>query len=460
MAVTNSRIHALILAALVLAVGAIAIKPRVPQSDELVYLSHAYALARHGVFGAIVGGRVDEAPEPTARITPLVPAVHALAMRLSPRLLQQTRCLLSAPPQASACVYTSVISNIFQLLLWSVCLSWVAFQLAVISGNWPFAYMTTAAILSSGAMFEYANQYNSEGLYLPIFMVCLVALGRALTTSTLRYWLIAGITLGFCALARPVFFYLFCLLLPCSFVTIMLSSRSRRTVLLQGVAVFALVFSMVLAPWLVRNATIYGKPVMTVSYGAHTLSYRIAYNRMTPDEYLSAWVYWIPDFGDSLARRLFRPAQYQRLDLSDERGFNRQVAGEIQQEILRRSGASVSTYSAGQKKVEPGWVLREYVLDDIANHLKVTLLLYWRGVTLNSYFGLVGLAVVVWAIGGRLRAPLRQVFLIILGVVTLNCLFHAFISLNIARYSAPMILPMAMAYAALGERLLKRAMDW
>lgn len=451
-------LHCAAIGLVVLLVGAASISPRTPVSDEHVYLAYAFGLAKYGTFGLVTTSGSDQPPPSTARISPLVPVTHALALRLSSDFYEETACLLAQPDwRRNRCTHTSVLSHYLQLLLWTVCLAWVALQVARITGRWTTSYMVIGCVFLSGAPFEYIDQFNSEGIYLPLFFVFLVAFARAVGDNALRHWMIAAVALGLCALTRPVFFYLFWMLLALvALVQALRWLRTRTRPGVRGPLLFAAIFMLVIAPWLARNLMLYGSPTLTVGYGVHTLSYRIAYNRMTDDEYRAAWIYWLPDFGDSLAARLFAEADYRRLDLGAADGFHRQVSRRVQRDIEAKSGARITSYVSGAARTGSGWVLREYIVGDWVNHLKVTALLFWRGIMLNSYFGMLGLLMLLWALANGLRGPGRQPFLIMLGVCTLLSLFYAFVSLNIARYSAPMILPMSMAYAALGERLFDR----
>ena len=454
-------LHGIAIALMVGVIGAASIKPRTPQSDEYVYLGYAYGLAKYGTFGLVSRPSAGISPEPSSLIAPLVPAIHALAMSMSPRFLDETKCLLAKrPAEGDSCTHTSIIPNVIQLLLWSLCLAWVAAQIGTISRQWSLAYLVTGFILVSGALFEYINQFNSEGIYLPVFFVFLTAFARGFTEDSLRHWILAATALAVCTLTRPVFFYLFCLLVPLFILAILVRRRdSTMGAQLRGLAVFALVFSVVIGPWIVRNIDLYGKPTLTVGYGVQSLYQRIAYNGMTPAEYRAGWIYWLPDFGDSLARRLFEPSSYRRLDLGYAHGFYREGARMIREDIEKRTGLPVSNYAQGDPRVEAGWIFREYILGDWFTHLKVTTVLFWRGVMLNSYFGMVGLILMVWAIATGISGLQRPVFLVTVTVTTLLSLFYAFVSLNIARYSAPMILPMSMAYAALADRIIKRVQD-
>ena len=439
----------------VLLFGVVTISPRTPQSDEFVYLGYAYGLAKYGTFTLVTDAN-GEQPPPTSRISPLVPATHALAMHFSAEFLGEVECMLSQPGRTiSPCVHTSVFSHYLQLVLWAACLTWMAMQLARVTGRWMYAHLTTLFIFLSGAPFEYIAQFNSEAIYLPLMLLFLVAFACALTQGMRRYWIVAAVALALSALARPVFFYLFWMLLGVLLVAFAWRwLRSRAQPQAAGALIFVTVFMLIIAPWLARNVWLYGAPTMTVGYSAGTLSYRIAYNEMTNDEFVAGWIYWLPDFGDSLAKRLFEPEAYRRLDLGNPEGIHQAGSRRVMQEIEAKSGAAPGSYTRDAPRAGTGWVLREYIISDWFNHIKVTLLLFWRGVMLNSYFGLVGFGLLLWALAGGLNGPHRPLFLITLGVTTLLSLFYAFISLNIARYSAPMILPMSLAYAALAERWL------
>lgn len=96
------------------------------------------------------------------------------------------------------------------------------------------------------------------------FLSCLVyiSLWRALEAGTYRRFGIAGLATGVACMLRPIMKLYF---LAAAAIMIM------RRVRLRCLAAFLLVFAVVVAPWLLRNLALYGRPVFETSQGVNLL---------------------------------------------------------------------------------------------------------------------------------------------------------------------------------------------
>ena len=113
--------------------------------------------------------------------------------------------------------------------------------------------------------FYYAMHFLSEvpfGLWL--------ALGAAFTVRSLKRPslvsdLLAGASWGCAILTRPQLLPL----VPLAFTAVLVATRSKRRGYLARLSVQALVLGLVLAPWVVRNAIVVGKPTVTTILGGY-----------------------------------------------------------------------------------------------------------------------------------------------------------------------------------------------
>jgi hypothetical protein len=166
---------------------------------------------------------------------------------------------------------------------------------------------------------------------------------------------------------------------------------------------------------------------------------------MTNKEYMAGWIYWLPDFGDSLAEKLFGKENTHRLSFSSPESFY--PAG--RQKVDQRINEAMND-ETGEKKYSSKMdaLMNIYIYPDLINHAKVTLLLAWRGFFVDKYFGFFGLFFIIWAIMGGIKEQFARYFQIILFPPFILLFFQAAISVSITRYNLIFLLPMSIAYAA------------
>ncbi|GAB3439807.1 hypothetical protein [Insolitispirillum peregrinum] len=209
-------------------------------------------------------------------------------------------------------------------------------------------------------------------------------------------------------------------------------------VLLAGAAL-AIGYGVVIAPWLWRNHQLFGLTAITGPYGGYILAQRVAYNAMSAREWLASLLFWLPDFGDSLARLFFPADLLARLDWYSPDAYYVLGNGAWMREMLAQ---------AGSKDALQGWVLREKVFADLPAHLAVTISLALRGLWVSKYFGLIG--VVFW-LPSLVRAVRRQqgLWLAFCAPAIVLLGLQAFVSVSIPRYNLLVIPCMAIAAAPL-----------
>jgi len=198
---------------------------------------------------------------------------------------------------------------------------------------------------------------------------------------------------------------------------------------------------------LARNAALFGQPSLTVGYAAQALSSRLSYNAMRDREFLAGWIYFLPDFGDSLAERLFAERDYARLKFGNPEGFLGSERARIRDAIEAATGVRPAHNAAGGERSPLAFALERYVLTEPWQHARVSLLLAWRGLFVEKLFGLAGaLCLAGLLLFGRDRALEQQLALLALpGLLVLG--FNANVSVNIPRYNMLLLLPMALAIA-------------
>ena len=392
-----------------------------PQSDARVYARLALGLSEHGVFGRYRDA--DHAPAPAMDVAPLYPWFVAQLLKHDAPLRDSLRCAVmhragdAAPcPQAfDALVRVQIALLVVTLtLLWATAYVW--------SGRLLVAWAAWLVALAAGIVPEYGPVVLTEALTLPLGGVFTLALALLLKQRG-AVWclLIAGFALGLLALTRPSFWYL--LLATLALGVVLLPLRRTRhyafALLLLGVMAGA-----VTTPWLVRNQLQFERLALSGGdYGGRSLLQRLAYNDMNWTEFGAAFIYWLPDWGDTLAKSILPPAAYVRLGWDDPRAFYRQGVARMRADMR-----------AGVVKSEVDTLLRKEVLAHPIRHARATLALAWRGIFIGKTWGFVG-----WLCAGLLlwRGWRRHEFgfLLLCLPALFLCLFQAAVSVSIPRYN-------------------------
>lgn len=422
---------ALLVALVVVGVQMSLKRPDPLQPDERTYLAIINTLLRTGVYsdGDMNAGGV--AGEPGRFIAPAYPMMVAGLAKLDGTLASRLECLGRSERKAprTACGRLWAL-DITQTLLAAIGLAAVFAIAHMVSGSSAVAWGTLLIALATGETATYArliltDTLASTALYL--FLAALVAL-----TERDRSWLaaVAGAALGLVTLSRPAFAYLL-YAAAAGIVGLGLLRNRLSTPFRPAHGLILLAAGIcVLSPWLLRNRLLFGDAALTAGYGALALGQRVAYNAMTWTEWGAAWIFWLPDVGDDLARALFQPQTTHRLGFTASDTFYQVGNGPLLTNALE---------AAGGPEHQLGYLIKTYILGDPVKHIAVTLALAWRGMWAGKWLGPIALAV-AWPV---VRELSRRGRLSPLLALTLPLLFmlglHAFVSVNIVRYNVPMI---------------------
>ena len=162
-------------------------------------------------------------------------------------------------------------------------------------------------------------------------------------------------------------------------------------------------------------------------HGSHVIIVHVSYNDMTWREWAAAWFFWLPDFGDRLGPALFGAETVERLRWIGKDSFYTVGNGPL-------STALKAEVAAAAEPVLP-YVLKTYVFGDLLNHVRVTLVMAWRGLWIGNYFGLVGHMLAVFGVWHLYRSGRLPVLLCIAVPAAFMTGLHAFVSVSIPRYN-------------------------
>ena len=406
---------------------------RRPVADALVYAGAALNLvdawvdpARNwlGAFGIQYG--------------PGYPAFLSLFAIADPGLERVLRCLVepAASCDLGGLTRLFVVQGVFAAL--SAFLTFLA--AGRLTGDRRAAWLALLLVLATKMNAGYASQVLTEALAFP-FLFLFLWLLAVLVTAARPGWRTAALTgaaLAGAVLARPSYGLLVYFMIATLFLWALWPRRLGpvRAALLTGA--FAAGALALLGPWVLRNAVMAGVAVVTAGTNESVLVERLAYNRMTWGEWAVAFIYWLPDFGDGLAKVLFPRDAYIRLSWYDPASFYSMGRGTFAQDLRQAAGASGDAF---------GYLVREHVLADLPKHLMVTLALAWRGMWAGKYLGLAGavlLPACFWLLARRGRAA-AFAFWCLPGIFMLG--LYAFATVNVVRYNDPLIALYAIAVA-------------
>lgn len=413
--------------------------------DQATYLSLAGDLLQRGRFTDGVFGspaaRADKAPG--MFLAPLFPALAAGVAALDPTLRTTVACAAArartSPPDCPADLglllpLQMAIAAATLLLVWR--------SAAAVTRSETVAWVALLiASFGTPLLSEYAHLGETENLTFLFFAAFSLALLKAVERGGWVIGAIGGACLGLAVLTRPAFLYLGIAVAAACAIAILLEARKRSDLQRhrwRDLAAASLIFGLVLAPWIARNALVFGTPAITANYGGFIFTQRIAYDAMTPKEYAVGWVRYFPTFGNFLAHLFFPPEASRRLDDYEPDSFYSTGNAEADPLFLEASAPSPDH--------QVGPLLRDRVLPDLGKFTLVTLLLAWRGFWIGNQFGLICGSCLIWRLS-RIHDPAWPPLAILSAPPLFMLLFQAAVSVSVSRYNIILLPVMAIAAA-------------
>lgn len=432
-----------ILIAVSLVIGLVFMTPKYPKSDAVRYITYALNLHDHGIFG-LSTGLTAEAPAPSSVHAPLYPMWIAAFLRLDTGLYDSLACAAATNRTQTDCPHDFRTIAAAQLVLAGIFLGCIWLFARRLSGSDGVAWIAALCGLLARNPVQYANQFLTEALLVPLLGLFILFLTIAYQDRKPSWMLAAGAALGLAALTRPAYAYLF-FAMTCGLSTLALFKWRRR--LLMGCILFAVAYGAIVMPWMVRTKTLTDKFALTTGYAGDILSQRIAYNRMSWPEWGVSFIFWFPDFGDELARTLFSKPHYDKLGWGDG-SYYATVAPDLYKKITRRV--------SGPDEIVP-YIIKNEIAAHPLKHALVSLPLALRAIFISKYWGIVGLICFLMLAVHQTRK--RQYTFLLLSVpIWFMVAFHALVSVSIPRYNLALIpfyaYAMAWVLTAAGGQVL------
>ncbi len=417
--------------------------PQQPVADAMRYVDYAVNVVTHGVFG--LTGRGASMPTPGMANTPLYPLWVALGMVIDPELARSLTCIRA---RGDDCPTSFGFFVGLQGALAVITLALVFLTARRIGLGLLGAWLAAAFVMASGELHYYANRFLTEIVMLPLFFGMVLCGLVAWQERRVRWLFATGVLAGLLVLVRPAY-----VLLVYAGVAVTIGAAlwpwraAGRQTILKGLVLALVGYALVTGPWLVRNKVELDRFALTANYTQRALAQRVAYNAMSWTEVAVAFVYWFPDGGDSIARKLFDEENYRMLGW-DRVSYYRSVAKETYRAARRRAGSDDGVL---------GDLIINGVLRDPVKHAAVSMALAWRGLFVAKYWGVAGFAAFIFAAVHTLRRRNRPLVLTSLPAWFMVAA-HAGASVSIARYNLPLMSVFGLAMAYVVEILARRSM--
>jgi hypothetical protein len=408
--------------------------------DQPLYLGIASDLAQTGIY---TNGRFGAAGVPGAYTAPLYPAMVAGLALLDPTLARDAACARAAAPDAlAACPVSLGVLLPIQVALACVTLVLVWRSTLAIGGGPVAAWCALlAAGLGTTEYAVYARTAMTEALSLPLAAMAGLLLVLLVQRARWGRAIGLGVTLGLLTLTRPEYLYL-----AAALGVVGLGALAWRPALGLRLLAAVAICALVITPWSWRNERLFGTAAPTYGYAGFILAQRMAYQAMTPREWLAQFIDALPGFGPAAAR-MAMPDAVPRLGW-EERPDTFYMVGNTA--MVRELQAN-----APDPADQVGYLLHRYAFPHPLRFIAVTIALAWKALWVRKYFSLIAVpcfAVLVWQ-AARRRDPALLAFVL---PPLFVLLLHAATTVSTPRYSLMMIPAYAAAAGLLVERFWQR----
>jgi len=411
--------------------------------DQSFYLTIAYDLDRYGVFSNGVFDSVDstvEVPPPGMFFAPLYPLLLVGLMQFDRHFADTVRCTIEANEKHRD-LDTCEIYALPMLLIHAALAALGVLAIArtaeiVVPDRRMFYAAGLLATLGIAAEAELLSYLMTESLWFSLYCMLMLTFVLALKTARTRYFVGAGALLGAVCLTRPSFLVLAAALPAIFGVYAYWFAGERRRSFPRGIAAFAGIFLVVVAPWVIRNGLSVGKPGFSEEYGSAALVERFTYNDMTAREFALAFPACIPVIGPAVVDRLFGEEAVHRFAWYREDGFF----------AVGRAHRMALVASHGRLDPIIGDLLGAEMARNWWRHLLTMLPLGWCGLWVSSLWSVVMIPLFASAVvvAARGRKPLL-VFHALPGFVMVA--LHAAVANHYSRYNLGLIGPFSVGAA-------------
>jgi hypothetical protein len=275
---------------------------------------------------------------------------------------------------------------------------------------------------------EFSNTILTEPSYMMASGIFLFSWLLAWQKNKMSLWFLSGLALGIVAHVKPAWNALLPSFIIFSSFLLILRLISINTIL-KSVLPFVFGCCLIALPLFIRNViqlNYYG--LSDPSYFGASLAHRVAYDSMSWTEWFAGWVYYLPDFGDTLSAKIFGDNVISKLGWGENSYY---VYG---RDVLH--SAAIEATSASQASY---YLISNHIANNVIKYFFVTLLLSWRGIFLSKYLGLLAI-ILLFPVLYYINSVTRRKILILITPIVLMVGVNALVSVSISRYNLPLII--------------------
>lgn len=385
-----------------------------PHSDSLKYIDYAINIHQTGYFGL-----PKEGQSPGNQNMPLYPYFVSKLMAVSTDIESNILCLADTSTYSNCSLDGIKKLFLIQAVLMLIPLICVWLISELLFSSKLTAWLSGFFCLASGRLINFSSIIVTEAILIPLFSIFLLTFLLAIKTHLLRWYLASTVLIGLITLTRPEYTYLFYFYF---LMQLFFCLYKKQNKLIKLLAILIIGYYSVVGPWMVRNVYHFNDSALTSSYASATLIQRVAYNRMSWEEWGTAFIYWFPDMGDSIAKKLFPESNYKRLTY--DKGSFYLDSGKIVKNNKELNG-DFSTSN----------LIKVEIVGNLIKHSLVTIPLFWKGIFVGKLWGFIALICFLVLIIKK-RNEDYIFYLVFLGVPLWFMVgLHAFVSINIPRYN-------------------------
>jgi len=412
----------------------------IPTADALGYVNNAINLTEHGVLSELRYKR-DNAPK-SERIStgPLMIAELVIVSQLSADTHATFICALTSNKPKENCAVSVLglrIAHFIEIMIFFTGLWFLARKTL---GNELCATLACLFALGFKEVFLFSRVPLTEPIFNMLIVWFLFAWVCAIDDANKKQrWLVAGILLGLTVLVKSAFVSLI-ILAPLLLAPFFIRARGGLSGHISAMIFMLIGYGVIAGPFHALNFIYYGSAVLTEPiYFNASLSHRLGYSLMSLREWTLGWIYYLPDFGDTLANALFGKEATSRLGWGDD--------------SLYAYGLNVLQWPTALETRSGPARLFNAIMADPVNFIGVSLLLMWRGIFVGKYFGMAGLFSLPYTLI-RVPADIR-IRLFALGLPAFAMAgVHAAVSVSLTRYNLALIPLYACSLAWIAASLM------
>jgi hypothetical protein len=411
---------------------------RLRDFDQSFYTTIAYDIERHGVFSNGIFDRTDstrDIPAPGMFFVPGYPLLVLAAMKMDARFGKAARCSVESNHglrDESTCEDYALPIHLAHAFLLAVAVFAFAVAAELIFGSARVFWLAGALATVSFAaerddLFSFIMTESMTVALCSLVMLCALL---AWQTSRLRFFAVTGLFLGLLCLTRPSFVVLLPILVLISLLNGLWLAPIPARRLPRAILAFLIAFLVVVGPWILRNQLSVGKLGLTEEYASAVLIERLAYNGLTPGEFVRMFAYCVPALGDIA------------FDKESVTGSMHRFNYHTPDSIFHAGRGHRDTLLQQHTRLDP--LISRIVLDEMRTnwwrHLLVSIPLGWCGALVGGFWALVTLPLFVLACVQAARRRRPDLLLYTMPALAMLVL-HALLANESTRYNLILIGP-------------------